>query len=170
LVGRLVNRLRDPHDREHPPQPFAMFARLRRAQWTALAGLAGLFIRADGAFEAIARPAPLGRLEGLLIALFIEGANVVEGVLLFRPRREGTHRWPVLLAGTVSFIVSVFYNYAVRIAHADPTRQYLVSRHFHVAVLSAGVTVALVTFGLAIGELYGEWEREVARWEAARAV
>ncbi|NOZ04738.1 MAG: hypothetical protein GXP41_00075, partial [Chloroflexi bacterium] len=34
----------------------------------ALAGLAGLFIRADGAFEAIARPGPLGRWEGLLIA------------------------------------------------------------------------------------------------------
>jgi hypothetical protein len=37
LAGWLVNRLRDPHDRTHPPQPFADFARLRRAQWTTLA-------------------------------------------------------------------------------------------------------------------------------------
>jgi hypothetical protein len=60
-------------------------------------------------------------------------------------------------------VVSVFYNYAVGIAHAEPSQEYLISRHFHVAVLSAGVTVALVTFELAVGELYGEWEREVAQ-------
>jgi len=37
LAGWLINRLRDPHDRDHPPQPFAQFARLPRSQWTSLA-------------------------------------------------------------------------------------------------------------------------------------